>query len=215
METTDLHDYLVALRRWWWLILASTLLAAASSAYVSYIQPPLYQSRTTIMVGTMINDPNPDSNQIWMAQQLLTMYADMINRESVRQGTMDALGLSDLPDYTAKVVPNTQFMDITVIDTDALRAQAVADELVNQLIERSPAGSQELDRQAFVYEQLDELEQNIRATKDEISRLDSALAHRESPSTDRFYRLSQLLKLKSEDFQDFRERITLLAGIKG
>lgn len=48
-----------------------------------------------------------------------------------------------------------------------------------------------------------------------VNRLDSALAHRESPSTDRFYRLSQLLKVKSEDFQDFRERITLLTGIKG
>ncbi len=176
METTDLREYLIALRRWWWLVLASTLLAAASSAYVSYLQPPLYQSRTTIMVGTMINDPNPSSNQIAMAQQLLTMYAGMVNRESLRQGTMEALGLSDLPEYTAKVVPNTQFMDITVIDTDALRAQAVANELVNQLILRSPAGSQEQERQSFVYEQLDEMEQNILATKDEISRLESALA---------------------------------------
>ncbi len=48
-----------------------------------------------------------------------------------------------------------------------------------------------------------------------VNRLDSTLARRESPSTDRFYRLPQLLKAKSEDFQDFRERIVLLTGIRG
>ncbi len=176
METTELREYIIPLRRWWWLILASTLLAAVSSAIVTYSQPPLYQSRTTIMVGSTINDPNPDSSQIWMSEQLLTMYADMINRDSVRQGTMEALGISGLPGYSTKIVPNTQFMDITVIDTDPVRAQAVADELVQQLILRSPAGQEEQDRQEFVYEQLDELEANIRATKDEVTKLESELA---------------------------------------
>lgn len=175
METTELREYLIPLRRWWWLVLASTLLAAASSAYITYSQPPLYQSRTTIMVGTTISDPNPEGNQIWMAEQLLTMYADMINRQSVRQGTMEALGLSGLPGYTARIVPNTQFMDITVIDTDPVRAQAVADELVRQLILRSPAGSEQQDREAFVYEQLDELEEDIRATKFEIANKEDEL----------------------------------------
>ena len=176
METTELREYLIPLRRWWWLILASTLLAAVSSASITYTQPPLFQSRTTIMVGTSINDPNPEGNQIWMAEQLLTMYADMVNRDSVRQGTMEALGISGLPGYTAKVVPSTQFMDITVIDTDPVRAQAVADELVRQLIQRSPAGTEVQSRQEFVYEQLDELEKNIRATKDGIAQRESDLA---------------------------------------
>lgn len=175
METIELAAYLAPLKRWWWLVAASTLLAALSSAYVTYTQPPLYQSATTIMLGSMINEPNPDSSQIWLAEELLNMYADMINRQSVREGTMKALGLPGLPGYTTRIVPNTQFMEISVLDSEPARAQAVAVELVNQLILRSPAGSEQQDRQLFVYQQLDEMEQDIDATKDEITKRESEL----------------------------------------
>ena len=46
---------------------------------------------------------------------------------------MAALGLAWLPEYTAKAVPNTPVVEISVTDTDPQRAQAVANELANQL----------------------------------------------------------------------------------
>jgi len=48
-----------------------------------------------------------------------------------------------------------------------------------------------------------------------VAHLDASWARQESPSTDRFYRLSQLANPKSEEFQDFRERIISLTGIRG
>lgn len=47
-----------------------------------------------------------------------------------------------------------------------------------------------------------------------VTQLDMALAHRESPSTDRFYRLSALEDSKNAEFQDFRQRIIALTGIR-
>lgn len=47
-----------------------------------------------------------------------------------------------------------------------------------------------------------------------VNRFDGRKAKQESPSTDRFYRIAQLEDEKSEAFQDFRERIVSLTGIK-
>jgi hypothetical protein len=46
-----------------------------------------------------------------------------------------------------------------------------------------------------------------------IDRLDKTKAKRESPSTDRFYRLSEVTSLKGPEFQDFRDRILSLTGL--
>lgn len=47
-----------------------------------------------------------------------------------------------------------------------------------------------------------------------VSRFDERKAAQESPSTDRFYRVAHLEDRKSKEFQDFRERIVSLTGIK-
>jgi hypothetical protein len=46
-----------------------------------------------------------------------------------------------------------------------------------------------------------------------VDRFDLGMAQRESPSTDRFYRLSDLLAGNGADFEDFRDRILALTGI--
>ena len=46
-----------------------------------------------------------------------------------------------------------------------------------------------------------------------VDRMDMAMAHRESPSTDRFYRLSQIDAGTGEEYQDFYNRVAALTGI--
>jgi hypothetical protein len=43
--------------------------------------------------------------------------------------------------------------------------------------------------------------------------MDMTMARRESPSTDRFYRLSQIDALSGDEYQDFFNRIVALTGI--
>jgi hypothetical protein len=45
-----------------------------------------------------------------------------------------------------------------------------------------------------------------------VDRTDFDTAKRESPSTDRFYRISDLIDQSSEAYRDFRDRIQALTG---
>jgi succinoglycan biosynthesis transport protein ExoP len=170
-ERLELGAFIRPLIRWWWLLLAATLIAGASSYWYVKDQPPLYQARTTLLIGRAFENPNPTSNDLFLGEQLATTYADLAQRQPVRLQTMAALGLESLPEYSARALPNGQILEIIVIDTNPQRAKAVADELAHQLILQSPTSSQPEDeeRQAFITEQLNSLQANIRQTEAEIA----------------------------------------------
>lgn len=174
----ELNKYIFPLRKWWWLIAASTLIAAIFSYVSTLRQPPIYQARTTLMIGTTISNPNPSTNELYLGQQLAAAYADLANREIVRNATRNSLGMGQLPAYIARALPNTQLIEITVNDVNPERAQAVANELAVQLILLSPVSgqSEDRDRQDFIYERLNILEVQIKETEAEIEKLQEELA---------------------------------------
>jgi hypothetical protein len=47
-----------------------------------------------------------------------------------------------------------------------------------------------------------------------VDRIDIAMAKRESPSTNKFYKLSDLKAGSGAEYEDFKERITMLTGIR-
>src|SRR5690349_24576207 len=98
----ELNKYIFPLRKWWWLLAASTLIAIIFSSLSVLRQPAFYQARTTLMIGTTINNPNPSSNELLLGQQLAAAYADLGNRELVRNATRNSLGLDQLPEYIAQ-----------------------------------------------------------------------------------------------------------------
>ncbi len=164
----EFKQYIIPLRKWWWLLLLATIIAAVASYLVVREQPPVFQSRTTLLIGQSINDPNPEG--FYIMPQLLQTYADIANREPVQHATMDALGLTWLPEYQVKPLANTPLMEIVVTDTSPERAMVVANELANQLILASPASTEqeEQERQAFINEQLNSLQTQIEATTIEL-----------------------------------------------
>ena len=48
-----------------------------------------------------------------------------------------------------------------------------------------------------------------------VDRIDLEMAKRESPSTNRFYRISELKRGEGNEFRDFRSRVLSLVGIRG
>lgn len=166
----ELKALISPLWKWKWIIITAGILAGVVSFLVSTQQPPQYLSRTTLLLGQSINNPNPNTSQFYLEQQLATIYADMATREPVRKNAMEALGLTWLPSYNARAIPDTQLIEISVTDTDPFRAQAVAAELANQLINRAPTSvsQDEQNRQSFIDEQLTTLQNDISQTKDEI-----------------------------------------------
>jgi len=166
----ELSAFFRPLRRWWWLLLASALLATASSYWSVRQQPPLYVATTTLIIGRAFENPNPTGNELALSQQLAETYADLVYRRPVREQTMAALGLTSLPEYSARTLPNGQLLEISVVDTNPQRAKAVADELANQLVLQSPTSPkpEEQVRDAFINDQLASLEAHIRQTEAEI-----------------------------------------------
>jgi capsular exopolysaccharide synthesis family protein len=167
------NAYIKPLIRWWRLIAVVTILAVVASGISTFFQPAIYMSRTTLVVGTTFLDPNPNSNQLVIAQQLAQIYADMALREPIQLATMEALGTKWLPQYQARVVPNTQMVEISVTDTNPQRAQIIAQELANQLILQSPTiGDTETgEQQEFINQQLASLRSQIEETDNKIAEL--------------------------------------------
>ena len=180
----DTNAYIRPLVRWWRLIVIVTLLAVAASTISTMFQPNVYVSRTTLVIGTTILDPNPDSGQIYVAQQLAQIYADMARREPIQEAAKEALGIDWLPQYQSKVVPNTQMVEISVNDTNPKRAQIIASELANQLMQQSPAiaGTETGSRQEFIREQLSSLQVQIQETENNIEELQKSLVGLNSAS---------------------------------
>ncbi len=174
----ELKQYIQPIRKWWWLILLATLIATGASYLVTRQQPPIYRTRTTVLVGNTIENPNPSGYEVYLAQQLANTYADIVMRDNVRHAVMSALNLTWLPEYDARVVANTQLVELSVTDTDPGRARAVANELGNQLIRLSPTDpdAQDKARQEFINQQLNELEVSIRETSTEITTKQQELA---------------------------------------
>ena len=175
MESIDLRKIIQPLLRWWWLLLAAGVLAGLSSYFYVSRQPDLYESRTTVIVGSFIQDPNPDNNNLYLAQNLASNYAEFLQRSTIRQATMESLGMTWLPNYTAR--SSGQLVEIAVVDTEPARAQQIAQELANQLILHSPTGQAILDREAFVEQRLAKIEKDIFATEAEVERKQTELAN--------------------------------------
>jgi polysaccharide biosynthesis transport protein len=167
----ELKVYFKPLLKWWWMLVSAALIAAVSTFLVTWRQPPVYQSQTTLVVGRSIYQPNPTTTDFYQSQSLAAWYADLARRQPVQQAAMDALGLTWLPSYSARSMPNSQLIEIVVTDTIPERAQIVANELANQVVRQSPTfQSEDQEQDEFVQDQLRTLEADITSTKDEIAR---------------------------------------------
>jgi capsular exopolysaccharide synthesis family protein len=170
----ELREYITPLKKWWWLLAVSTIIATVSAYFATRKLPSIYQASTTLSIGRTIYEANPTGNDLGLTRQLAETYADILQQEPIRNATKIKLGLTRLPAYVA--LPNGQFLVIAVTDTDPERAQVVANELALQLIDLRN-GPQQTDqaRQAFVNQQLDDLQNDITATQKEIDKLQADL----------------------------------------
>lgn len=173
-----MKKYFDPLLHWWWLILACTVVAGVACYLSVREMPPVYEVHATLIVGRTMNNPNPSSGEFYLEQQLANVYATMGSQGQVVEATMNGLGLAELPDFYISPVPNAPMIDIAVSDTDPARAQAVANELADQLVNIGPASSNKQlgQRREFIDEQLDLLQEEIVKTDESIAEANQKLA---------------------------------------
>jgi len=166
------------------LLAAAGCLAAITSIISLRNIPPTYQATATLIVGQTLNNPNPDSGEFYLGQQLASIYATLAMREPIRDAVKTALGLNALPDYAARAVPNNQLIEISVTDTSPERAQIVTNEIARQLILQSPSSSEQTEqaRADFVAGQLDFLQGRIEEIQAQIADLQVQMSEMVSAS---------------------------------
>lgn len=133
----ELKQYLEILKRWAWLVVLGAVLGLAIGYGVSAYQTPIYQSATKILVLRAPQERSSDLAYL-SDQQLAQTYLQLIATRPVVAATGERVGGAVRSDQVrAQQVQSTQVILITVEDQDPLRAAAIANTLVDVLIEQN------------------------------------------------------------------------------
>jgi len=199
----ELRQFLAIARRWLWLIALTVAVAATSSYIASRRATPLYRTKTTLMVGRVIESPDPTQGELFLGQTLAEVYAQMVQREPVLQGVVDSLGLdvgwrAIAGQVSATAVPRSSFLEISVVDSNPARAKALADAVAQQLALIGPtsAGGVNTQEREFAQTRTTDLKAKILAADEEIGSLQE-----EVDAT-----------VSARRIQELRSQITVLEG---
>lgn len=176
-ERLDLRELARDVRRLWWIpaffALAGLVVGNAASARV----PPVFRSQATVLVGPT-NGAVTHTSTIRTSEDLANFYADMARRQILLEPVAKRLDLpqswAELRDQVSAVVPkeNLRLVTVTVMGESQDETDAVANELVDQLVALSPAAPGS-NNQAFINEQADSLKKTIKQNQERILRLEA------------------------------------------
>jgi non-specific protein-tyrosine kinase len=189
----EIREYLAIIRKWWWLLLVGLILGSISGYIVaSRPKPLIYQARTTLIIGNVTQSLDTNINQFFIqlniSKQLGQIYAEMIKQEPILHAATEAQNLDlEWTQLRGKVrgelVPDTQFFEIYVSDTDPQRAKIAADEIARQLIQQT--ATQVSDEESFYYDfaksQLVTLQAKITAAEQQIENIQAMLEIENTP----------------------------------
>ncbi|GLV60198.1 hypothetical protein KDH_70200 [Dictyobacter sp. S3.2.2.5] len=163
------HYWMMFVRRWP-LLLLCVLLMGVGALVVSLCMTPVYRSSVLLQVaihsGTNQSDINDllASNQLVQTEAQLAVSDPIVREVASRYPGLTASQLSTMASSSVKL--NTQLFEITVQDSDAHRAAALADDLARTFIRH-----QEHDRQQENQASQQQLQQEINSTLRQINAL--------------------------------------------
>lgn len=179
-----ISNALRAARRWWWLLLLAALIAAGSAMRSAAATPRYYRAGTTMLVGRVNQQVNPNSEDFTLLDRLTAYYANF----ALRQPVLDAAATSLSPPTTggeiaprihARAIAGTPFIELTYLDPDPRRAAAVANAVATQLVKQTPTPAALVDQQQakFTKDQLNALQVEIGDGQAQIKQLEDDASH--------------------------------------
>ena len=178
---TNKNPYVEFLSRWHWLLALGVLVALVATNLGLAQRVPLYRSTSTVQIGRAIEQKNPNQVDLSVTDRLVPAYAELAKRDPLLRAVIQTLGLPFTPsDIRARLVvspvPQTQLIDISVVDDDPVRAAAIANEISRQLVLQSPDTSQADIRQSFIETQLMDLQAKISGAQSRAQQLQDGIA---------------------------------------
>ena len=160
-------------------------------------QGATFQATTQVLVGPALSS-NADSSQMDVARRVAQIYAQLATSLPLLERMSAELGLAveqeDLRDLVTATAPeDPPILTITAIGPDPETAAAMANEVVRQLIEASPAvGGDTGETRDFLDRQADAIQQEIGTVIPEIEEL-SGLSNRSAAEDERLLELQARL----------------------
>lgn len=180
-----------------WLIAISTLLAGMVAFIFSRLQAPVYQARTQVLVSRpSMQNQFIDITQSMNSLQITQTYVEMLNLASVREAAAARLNTTvSAGQVQISALSNTQMIDIRIEDTIPERAAAIADALVDVLIEKNEEiqSGRYTTSEENLTKQIDEMELQISSLQEQTRERSSAMLAEQKISLE-----AQLSDLKNQ-----------------
>ena len=176
----ELRSYItIVLRRWWLIAIALTLTVALGYGYTQR-QDKIYRATASVIVGQSISSWDVNRSQMQASEELAQTYAALAKRQPILEGAVAALDLNYSWQrlrgmVSARVVSDTQLVEISVQAKSRDEAILIADEVAQQLILLSPTAlrNQEASEDvAFVNQRLMNLQSRIEKSQAELDALE-------------------------------------------
>lgn len=175
----DVHSRYRLARVWLPRIGASALIAGIVAFAIASVQPSVYESQVTMVVGPPQSGRSLDYNQLLAAQQLSETYATIASTRPVLLPVIEELELPDTPArlqrrVTAASASDSPILSVTVRDADPLQAAAIANAIARRLEEDAAATASGDAFQQSIQDELEAIRAEIRVTQAEIEVLRGA-----------------------------------------
>lgn len=187
--SSGLGRYFVLARKWWWLIVLVTSIGGIGGYFFAQSLPPTYRASTTMLIGQLQQELSPTDSSLQASANLSAAYALLTQQPRILEATANAVGYrgawQDLF-YAITTTSQPQLLRINVVDRDPFRAQAIANEIANQLIIQGPVSEQQAQAAAereFVQEQLATLRKQILAGQKTVQELTTQATIENDPQT--------------------------------
>lgn len=144
-EVMELRTALTIIGRWYWLVILCTVLGAGAAFFANRAIVPEYEAVTLLAVNQISSEGALTNYDNLLANELLAKsYAETIVSRPVLSAAIAELGLDTAPDnlkerITAVLKPQTQLMQLVVVDSDPQRAADTANAVVAAFREQNRA----------------------------------------------------------------------------
>lgn len=137
MDTMELKQLYLLLRRWMWLLVVGLLVGLLAGFVVSRVQEPVYQATSRLLVTRDSKADNPSFIGLDNEQLALT-YVQLLKTRDLRLETAERVGVViSAEQVDVQLVPSTQIIEITVEYHDPQKVAEIANTMVAILIEEN------------------------------------------------------------------------------
>ncbi len=215
-NSPELSQYIAVIVKWWWALCLATIVGAGIGYKFAQLVPPGYEATTTVIVGPSLKATNLSTGDIQISDRLAFTYVELVRREPVLQGTINALNLKEnwqelKQQVRASLVQQTQLLEITADAPTAEEAWMIADEVAHQLILLSPTALQDQEEnkhQDFVHYQLENLQAKIEAGHKQRNALEKTMT--DTLSADQVTKLQNEINTLEKLISDWENNYTQL-----